>query len=63
VIGNVHQLPKEYQEKTFAEWGKQYGDLVLLRVFHTPAIVINSVSVAHDLLEKRSANYSDRPPL
>ncbi|KAI0790121.1 cytochrome P450 [Irpex lacteus] len=63
VVGNVHQLPKEYQERTFAEWRKTYGDLVFLRIFHTPAIIITSVAVARDLLEKRSANYSDRPPL
>ncbi len=25
VLGNVHQLPSDYQEKTFAEWTKQYG--------------------------------------
>lgn len=37
------------------------GDLVYARLFHKPAIVINSLRVAQDLLEKRSANYSDRP--
>lgn len=25
VIGNVHQLPLEYQERTFYEWGQKYG--------------------------------------
>jgi len=25
LIGNVRQLPLEYQEKTFAKWGHQYG--------------------------------------
>lgn len=25
VLGNVHQLPGEYQEKAFGEWTKQYG--------------------------------------
>lgn len=24
-LGNVHQLPMDYQERTFAEWAKQYG--------------------------------------
>ena len=31
------------------------------RLFHKPAIIINSVKVARELMEKRSANYSDRP--
>ena len=24
-LGNVHQLPMEYQPKKLAEWGRQYG--------------------------------------
>ena len=27
LLGNVHQLPKEYQPVTLAEWGKKYGNL------------------------------------
>ena len=26
LVGNVHQLPMEYQEKTFLEWGKEFGE-------------------------------------
>lgn len=25
LVGNVHQLPLQYQQRTFTEWGKQYG--------------------------------------
>ena len=25
VLGNVHQLPRSYQERTFAGWAKTYG--------------------------------------
>lgn len=39
------------------------GDLVFLKMFGTPAIVVNSVEVAHDLLVKRGAIYSERPRL
>jgi hypothetical protein len=28
-----------------------------------PAVVINSVKAAYDLLERRASNYSDRPQL
>ncbi len=24
-VGNVHQLPLEFQERKFFEWGRQYG--------------------------------------
>ena len=82
IIGNVHQLPKEHQEKTFYYWGQQFGELssaigllapfsspslqgdfVYAKFFRTPVLVVNSVQVARDLMEKRSGNYSDRPSL
>lgn len=39
-------------------WG--VGDLIYLQIFGKPMMLINSAKVAHDLLEKRSSNYSDR---
>ncbi len=30
-------------------------------LFQTPVIIVNSAEVAHDLMDKRSANYSARP--
>ncbi|CAL1703282.1 unnamed protein product [Somion occarium] len=60
-LGNVHQLPMEYQERSILEWGKTYGNIIYARFFQTHTIMINSPEIAQDLLEKRSANYSDRP--
>lgn len=40
---------------------KHSGPIVYFRVMQKSIIVINSVAVAHDLLEKRSAIYSCRP--
>ncbi|KAI0071515.1 cytochrome P450 monooxygenase [Panus rudis PR-1116 ss-1] len=60
IIGNVHQLPKEFPEQTFAEWRKQFGDLIFIKLFRTPTIILNSREVAHELMEKRSKKYSDR---
>ncbi|KAI0364039.1 cytochrome P450 [Pilatotrama ljubarskyi] len=61
ILGSVHKLPLEFQEKRFFEWGKRYGDVIYLRLFRTPTIVLNSFRAASDLLTKRSAKYSDRP--
>ncbi|EMD32760.1 hypothetical protein CERSUDRAFT_118484 [Gelatoporia subvermispora B] len=61
LLGNVHQLPQEYQERTLANWGRKYGDIVFAQLFRTPAIIISSATIAKDLMEKRSANYSSRP--
>ncbi|KAH9917064.1 cytochrome P450 [Fomitopsis serialis] len=60
-FGNVQQLPEEYQEYTFADWGKRFGDVVYARFFTTPVLVLNNVHTAHALLEKRGAKYSSRP--
>ncbi|KAI0642045.1 cytochrome P450 [Trametes meyenii] len=34
-----------------------------LKLFRTPTIVLSSIEAARDLLDKRSAKYSDRPPM
>ncbi|KZT66768.1 cytochrome P450 [Daedalea quercina L-15889] len=61
LLGNVHQLPSTYQHHVFAEWGKQFGDLVYARFFSTPVLVLNRLHTARALLEKRGAKYSSRP--
>lgn len=61
-LGNVHQLPMDYQEAAIKQWGQKFGSLIYARFFRRHTIMINSMEVAQDLLEKRSANYSDRPP-
>lgn len=37
------------------------GDVVHAKLFQTTVIVVNSLRAARDLMDKRSANYSDRP--
>ncbi|KAH9886921.1 cytochrome P450 [Cubamyces lactineus] len=61
ILGSVLELPGAFQELKFAEWGKQYGDIVYLKVFRTPTIVLNSLETIREVLERRSAKYSDRP--
>ncbi|KIJ67222.1 hypothetical protein HYDPIDRAFT_84550 [Hydnomerulius pinastri MD-312] len=48
---------------TCIEWAQVYGDLIHIRIFGQHLIILNSPKVARDLLEGRSANYSDRPTL
>ncbi|KAI8992762.1 cytochrome P450 [Trametes punicea] len=61
LLGSVHKLPSAFQEKTFWEWGKRYGDVIYIQLFRTPTIVLNSIEAARELLDKRSSKYSDRP--
>ncbi|PIL26282.1 hypothetical protein GSI_12038 [Ganoderma sinense ZZ0214-1] len=60
VLGSIHHLTLEFQQKRFAELGKEFGDVIYLKLFRTPAIVLNSLESARELLDKRSAKYSDR---
>ena len=80
LLGNVHQLPMDYQQRKLAEWGRKYGtllrvdgvvyrstqrsfagDVVFAKFFRTPAVIVSSKQAAIELMEKRSAKYSDRP--
>ncbi|KAG1837815.1 cytochrome P450 [Suillus tomentosus] len=60
-LGNMLQLDTKRPWLTYTEWGKAYGKIVRCRVLGIDLIIINSETIAQDLLEKRSANYSDRP--
>uniref|UniRef100_A0A0W0F2S6 Putative cytochrome P450 n=1 Tax=Moniliophthora roreri TaxID=221103 RepID=A0A0W0F2S6_MONRR len=60
-LGHARILPQERLGETFHEWAKTYGDVMYLRVFGRNMIVLGSMEAAHELLEKRSQNYSCRP--
>ncbi|KZT05049.1 cytochrome P450 [Laetiporus sulphureus 93-53] len=61
LLGNVLQLPPDDQHKTFAKWRTHYGDNIFIRFFGKPALVLNSLEGANELMEKRGAKYSNRP--
>ncbi|KAI9566868.1 CyP450 monooxygenase [Boletus coccyginus] len=62
IVGNLFGIKDlGAQWLTYAEWSKQYGDLLYLEILGQKILVINSEKVAEDLLDKRSQNYSDRP--
>ncbi|KAJ3563463.1 hypothetical protein NP233_g8928 [Leucocoprinus birnbaumii] len=62
-IGNLLDMPSSYPWKTWAEWGKTYKtDILHLEVPGQSIIILNSYEAAKELLERRSAIYSSRPP-
>ncbi|KAM7183943.1 putative cytochrome P450 [Naviculisporaceae sp. PSN 640] len=62
LIGNLHQLPKTGAHRLFTEWAKTYGGIFSLRMGPALAVVITDRRIVKDLLDKKSAIYSDRPP-
>ncbi|KAL2828677.1 cytochrome P450 [Aspergillus cavernicola] len=62
IWGHLRVIPKDHPEHQFVEWGKTYNsDILYFNVLSRPMVVLNSVDAAHDLLDKRGANYADRP--
>ncbi|KAG2117063.1 cytochrome P450 [Suillus discolor] len=60
-LGNALQLNTKRPWLTYTAWGKTYGKIIYSRILGIDMIIINSETIAHELLEKRSANYSTRP--
>ncbi|KAI5824986.1 cytochrome P450 [Schizophyllum commune Tattone D] len=49
-------------EYCYMEWSKEYdSDVLYLKMFTQDVVVLNSLEAATDLLDKRGANYCDRP--
>ncbi|PBK95476.1 cytochrome P450 [Armillaria gallica] len=62
-VGNIYDMPIKEEWFKFTEWGKQYGPLVMLEVMGQKICIINTIRAATDLLDTRSAIYSDRPQM
>ena len=78
-IGNLLDVPAQYQERAFADLSKLYGmsshwrhneakliglgDVIHLRIFTRDLVILSSFKDVQELLEKRSAIYSSRPRL
>lgn len=61
LIGNIHQLPKSLQWLELYHWSKKYGPVMHLSMGGQPLVILSTYKAAHDLLNRRSARYSDRP--
>ncbi|RDW92582.1 hypothetical protein BP5796_01976 [Coleophoma crateriformis] len=62
VLGHFRVIPEDNPEFAYMKWGKEYGsDVLYFNVLGRPIVVLNSVQAAVDLMDKRGANYGDRP--
>ncbi|CEL10680.1 hypothetical protein ASPCAL13795 [Aspergillus calidoustus] len=65
LVGNLRDLPSPGTEE-WLHWLKHkdlYGPLSTVQVFGQRLIILNEAQLAVDLLDKRSAIYSDRPDM
>ncbi|KAI0371752.1 cytochrome P450 [Pilatotrama ljubarskyi] len=64
LIGNLLDVPNptDFPWDTYLNWSKQYdSDIIHLNALGMNIVVANSYEVATELLDRRSAIYSDRP--
>ncbi|CAE6486166.1 unnamed protein product [Rhizoctonia solani] len=66
LIGNIFSIPPGVEHIAYTTLGKLLkSDIISLRLFGHNIVILNSSTATSDLLEKRSAVYSDRycPPM
>ncbi|KAH7904383.1 hypothetical protein BJ138DRAFT_1019208, partial [Hygrophoropsis aurantiaca] len=61
LLGNLLQIPRFQAWHTFLSWKHQYGDLVYVETLGNGVLILNTMEMVTDLLEKRASIYSDRP--
>ncbi|KAF9555542.1 cytochrome P450 [Agrocybe pediades] len=62
LLGNLLELPTQFEWKTYHEWSKELDtDILRVNVAGTTVIVLDSSEAATELLERRSSRYSGRP--
>ncbi|KAH9847890.1 CyP450 monooxygenase [Lenzites betulinus] len=61
LIGNWFDMPQYKPWVQFKKMRLTYGDVFYLKVLNQGVLVIGSAQLAIEMLEKRSANSSDRP--
>ncbi|KAJ7243024.1 cytochrome P450 [Mycena rebaudengoi] len=62
LLGNTFEVPKSQEWFWFQEISQKFNsDIISLDLLGSTVIVLNSLSAANELLDNRSAIYSDRP--
>lgn len=62
ILGHLRVIPTDNPEYYYQQVSKDLGsDVLSFSVLGQPVVVLNSVQSAIDLLDKRGANYCDRP--
>ncbi|KAK7029529.1 hypothetical protein VNI00_014406 [Paramarasmius palmivorus] len=61
VLGNIHLFASGSPHIQFSQWSHEYGDLYSLKISSATVLVINSMEIAKELMDKRSAITADRP--
>ncbi|KAF2851961.1 cytochrome P450 oxidoreductase-like protein [Plenodomus tracheiphilus IPT5] len=61
ILGNAHLLASGRVFLKFKEWSDRYGPIVSLKVGVSTMVILNDPRAVHELINKKSACYADRP--
>ncbi|CAG7918924.1 unnamed protein product [Penicillium olsonii] len=61
ILGNLHQIPLTGFHKKIQAWAQEYGNIFSLKFGSGTTIILLDRKAIHELLEKKSSIYSDRP--
>ncbi|KAF1365703.1 cytochrome P450 [Lizonia empirigonia] len=61
ILGSIPDVPEKNSFIKFADWGKEHGPIYQVNLAGSNHVWISSEKIAHDLLSKKAAIYSDRP--
>ncbi|KAJ7285227.1 cytochrome P450 [Mycena rebaudengoi] len=54
---------KDREWETYSKWAVKWGDMTSVTVFGQPVVIVSSLKIATEMLDKKSSIYSDRPVL
>ncbi|KAF5330223.1 hypothetical protein D9611_010590 [Ephemerocybe angulata] len=63
VLGNLLQLPQVQPWEEYNRMSQEFGDIMYLEALGQPIVLLNSLSRATEVYDKRGVQYSDRPHL
>ncbi|TEB34027.1 cytochrome P450 [Coprinellus micaceus] len=63
ILGNLLQLPQVRPWEEYQKMSQVYGDIMYLEALGQPIILLNSLSRATEIYDKRAVTFSDRPYL
>ncbi|TFK21463.1 cytochrome P450 [Coprinopsis marcescibilis] len=62
LLGHALEIPTENEARVFQQWAEELGsDIYYIDAAGTPIVVLNTIELANELFEGRSAIYSSRP--
>ncbi|KAH6895490.1 cytochrome P450 [Thelonectria olida] len=62
LFGHTRLIPQDNTAAAYARWSKEYNsDIIHVKSLGRSIVVLNSVTAARDVLERKGANFCDRP--